>query len=95
MRAPSEMDVNVAWTDKERNEEQVENETDPSIQKREADPKHRDYRPNNNSPLGETYDVGIKILFDKTILARRVPPYGVKRQPCRSQVYTINPNRRR
>jgi len=33
------MDVNVAWTDKEGNEEQVENETYPSIQKGEADPK--------------------------------------------------------
>jgi len=93
VRAPSEMDVNVAWTDKEGNEEQVENETYPSVQKREADPKDRDYRPNNNSPLGETYDVWVKILFDKTILARRVPPYGVERQPCRSQVCTINPDR--
>ena len=93
MRAPSEMDVNVAWTDKEGNEEQVENETYPSVQKRETDPKHRDYRPNNNSPLGKTHDVGVKILFDETILAGRVPPYGVERQSCRSQVCTINPDR--
>lgn len=64
MRVPSEVDVNVAWTDKERNEEQIEYETYPSIQKGEADPKQRDYRPNNNSLLGETYDVGVKILFD-------------------------------
>jgi hypothetical protein len=95
VRAPSEMDVNMAWTDKERNKEQVEDETYPSIQKRESDPKNRDYRPNNNSPLGETYDVRVKILFDKTILARRVPSYRVERQPCRSQVRTINPDSRR
>ena len=95
MRAPSEVDVNMAWTDKERNEEQVEYETYPSIQKREADSKQGDYWPDNNSPLGETYDVGVKILFDKTILARRVPPYGVERQPCRSQVCAIDSDRRR
>jgi len=95
VRAASEVYVNVAWTDKEGNEEQVEYQTYPSIQEREADPKQRDYRPNNNSPFGETYDVGVKILFDKTILARRVPPYDVERQPCRSQVCTINSDSRR
>ena len=80
MRAPSEMDVNVAWTDKEGNEEQVENETYPSVQKREADPKDRDYRPNNNSPLGETYDVGGQDPFrqdhtgsSRTTIRRRAP----------------------
>jgi hypothetical protein len=52
VRAASEVDVNVAWTDKERNEEQVEYETYSSIQKREADSKQGNYWPDNNSPLG-------------------------------------------
>ncbi len=81
--APSEMDVYVAWSDEERYEEQVEHETYPGIEKGEADSERGDYGSNNNSPLGEAHDMGVKVLLDKTTLARSVPPNSVQRNPCR------------
>ena len=80
--ASSEMDVYVAWSDEERYEEQVEYETYPGIEKGEADSERGDYGSDNNSPLGETHDVRVKVFLDKTMLARSVPPNRVQRNPC-------------
>ena len=43
--ASSEMNVDVAWSDEERNEEQVEHQAYPSIEKRKPDSKQGDHGP--------------------------------------------------
>ena len=46
MRASSKMNVNVAWSDKEWNEEKVEYQTYPRVEKGEADSNKGDHWPN-------------------------------------------------
>jgi len=93
--ASSEMDVYVAWSDEEGYEKQVEYETYPGIEKGEADSERGDYGSDNNSPLGETHDVGVKVFLDKTMPARSVPPNRVQRNPCGHEICTVNSYRGR
>ena len=46
MRASSKMNVNVAWSDREWNEEKVEYQTYPRVEKGEADSNKGDHWPN-------------------------------------------------
>ena len=76
----------MAWPHEERNQKQVEDQTNAGIEIREPNSDEADNGSNYGSSLSAADDVWFQIFVHETVFVSGVPPDGVEHYACRRKI---------